>query len=99
MSQIMQASALGQALLEREALTPEQLENALTHQADDNRPLGEILVEQGYVHFSVVLEILGEQLKTTQLLSTSRPGRFLSVGFDWGRRGRASLCHPHVPRA
>ena len=62
MSDVMQASALGQALLDQGTISPDQLEVALTQQAESGRPLGEILVEQGFVRFSVVLSFLGQQL-------------------------------------
>jgi type IV pilus assembly protein PilB len=54
--------ALGALLVRDGAITPEQLENALTEKrATPERRLGEIIVEQGYASRAQVAQVLAEQ--------------------------------------
>jgi len=52
---------LGELLLEKKLLTEDELELALTEQAESNRLLGAILVERGYVSGPALAVALAEQ--------------------------------------
>jgi adsorption protein B len=52
---------LGNLLLEKELLTEKQLQAALQRQRQENRFLGDVLVEDGYLSKTDLLELLSEQ--------------------------------------
>jgi type IV pilus assembly protein PilB len=54
---------LGDILIERGVLAPEQLHKALERQRESKQPLGTVLVELGYIRSEVMADILAEQLK------------------------------------
>lgn len=59
----MERKELGQILLEKGLITPEQLEEALKIQSETKKYLGEILIEKGFVSKEDVLNALTEQSK------------------------------------
>lgn len=59
----MERYELGQLLLIKGVITPQQLEEALAQQKNTRKFLGEILVEHGFVSKEVLLEALTEQKK------------------------------------
>ena len=54
--------SLGEILVERKTLTPEQLREAMTRQQQSRKRLGEILMELGFADADAVLEGLSAQL-------------------------------------
>src|SRR5262249_25061913 len=54
--------ALGQILLDRELITPEQLDVAVAHQRGTDRRLGQVLLELGFTTHDAVLGALSIQL-------------------------------------
>ena len=60
---IMERKELGQILIEKGLITPEQLEEALILQDKEKKFLGEILIEKGYVKKEDIFEALTEQKK------------------------------------
>ncbi|MGC8976560.1 MAG: GspE/PulE family protein [Candidatus Ratteibacteria bacterium] len=63
MEKEMERKELGQILIERGLITPEQLEEALILQSQEKKFLGEILIEKGYVKKEDIIEALTEQKK------------------------------------
>lgn len=53
---------LGDLLVERKKITSEQLDEALTRQKASGEPLGQILVDAGYITQTDLLKMLAEQL-------------------------------------
>jgi len=62
MKLLSQAIKLGQMLIQDGHLTEDQLEQALNRQKGSRRKLGELLVEEGIVDESVVLDCLSQRL-------------------------------------
>ena len=56
------SNRLGEALVERGLLRPDHLEAALAEQAHSGRPLGRVLVGNGFVTEETLAETLAEQL-------------------------------------
>ena len=54
---------IGDLLVERKLLSPDQLAGALRRQGGAGRPLGELLVEDGLLEEEQLLEVLGRQLR------------------------------------
>lgn len=52
---------LGQMLIERDLLLPDQLDEALAHQDKSGTPLGELLIKMGYVKSAPIYECLAQQ--------------------------------------
>jgi hypothetical protein len=70
---------LGRLLVERGALSEEQLADALHEQLTNDRRLGEILVERGYVTtFDLVAAVIDQH----GLERTTEPGDFLSASLS-----------------
>lgn len=59
----MERKELGQLLLERGIITPEQLEEVLELQKKSKKFIGELLIEKGYVKKEDIIEALTEQKK------------------------------------
>jgi len=59
----MERKELGQLLVDKGILNPQQLEDILVLQRQTKKYLGEILVERGYVTRDLILEALTEQRK------------------------------------
>jgi len=79
---------LGLLLVEKGLLTEEELEFALTKQGEDNRRLGEILVETGLVSGPALAHVLAEQL-----------GVELSAEQGFGTGLRFEIVRRHEKRA
>jgi hypothetical protein len=60
--------ALGQLLVERGFLTPEQCEQALAYAREHQKKIGEALVELGFVSSALLSEALGEQFGTRPMV-------------------------------
>lgn len=58
---------LGDLLLERKLITPEQLDRALRKQKESGELLGSVLVELGYLSHKRLLEVLSEQMDRAPL--------------------------------
>ena len=56
------SSALGEVLLERNLITPEQLRIAIEHQRTTNRRIGQVLIDLGFTNADAVLGALSIQL-------------------------------------
>lgn len=56
---------IGEILLDNKLLTQEQLDRALSVQKDSNdiRPIGEILIEMGFINIKTLMDYLDVQLK------------------------------------
>ena len=59
----MERKELGQILVEKGLITPQQLEEALVQQLREKKFLGEILIEKGFVSKEQIIEALTEQKK------------------------------------
>jgi adsorption protein B len=72
---------LGDLLLERRFITVSQLETALEMQRKDHRPLGAILLEQGWVAEDDLVRILGVQfhMSTRKINPSQVPARVVSL--------------------
>jgi type IV pilus assembly protein PilB len=68
----MKRKELGEILIEKGLITPEQLEEALILQEKEKKFLGEILIEKGYVKKEDIYEALAEQKKTTNVVKLSK---------------------------
>ncbi|MES9843048.1 MAG: ATPase, T2SS/T4P/T4SS family [Candidatus Sedimenticola sp. PURPLELP] len=53
---------LGDLLIDKGILTKDQLSIALTEQKRQNKPLGQVLVQIGFISESVIRDVLGDQL-------------------------------------
>lgn len=82
---------LGELLLEKGLVTPDELELALTEQAETNRLLGAILVERGYVSGPALAVALAEQYGVE--LDTER-GFGTGLWAEIDRRHRAGRGRP-----
>lgn len=72
---------LGQLLLDRGIITPEQLEHALSLQKDSGGLLGQILVAQGYINnLQQLYEVLADQLNISY---ASKELEALAVTAEW----------------
>src|SRR3989442_699787 len=56
------SAALGEVLLERNLITPEQLKIAIDHQGTSNRRIGQVLIDLGFTNADAVLGALSVQL-------------------------------------
>jgi type IV pilus assembly protein PilB len=56
------SAALGEVLLERHLITPEQLRIAIDHQRTTNRRIGQVLIDLGFTNADAVLGALSLQL-------------------------------------
>jgi type IV pilus assembly protein PilB len=56
------SAALGEVLLERNLITPEQLRIAIDHQRTTNRRIGQVLIDLGFTNADAVLGALSLQL-------------------------------------
>jgi len=56
------SAALGEVLLERNLITPEQLKLAIEHQRTSNRRIGQVLIDLGFTNADAVLGALSIQL-------------------------------------
>src|SRR5438132_1069079 len=56
------SAALGEVLLERKLITPEQLKIAIEHQRTSNRRIGQVLIDLGFTNADAVLGALSVQL-------------------------------------
>src|SRR5437870_5299554 len=56
------SAALGEVLLERKLITPEQLKIAIEHQRTSNRRIGQVLIDLGFTNADAVLGALSPQL-------------------------------------
>ena len=54
---------IGDLLVERKLLSPDQLAEALHRQRNEGRPLGEVLVDGGFIDEDRLLDVLGRQLR------------------------------------
>lgn len=87
----MARKRLGELLLERGAISPAQLEAALTTQRTTRARLGTILVDQGALSEEALCQVLSEALRIPQVdLSTVQP--------EWGavHSLRARFCDQHA---
>ncbi len=60
----MPANFFGKFLLQENALTIDQLESALAHQEQNNRPIGELAVGSGYMTSAQVEQVIGAQRRS-----------------------------------
>jgi chromosome segregation ATPase len=61
-SALVPSRLLGELLIEKGLITPEELEEALAEQKENGKRLGEILVKKGYVSGPALTTVLAEQL-------------------------------------
>jgi chromosome segregation ATPase len=61
-SALVPSRLLGELLIEKSLITPEELEEALAEQKENGKRLGEILVKKGYVSGPELTTVLAEQL-------------------------------------
>jgi hypothetical protein len=54
-------SRLGELLLHRKLISPQQLEQAIEQQQGSEKPLGQILVEMNFISLEQIDRVLGEQ--------------------------------------
>jgi hypothetical protein len=64
---------LGEMLIERKLITPDDLERALELQKERGEKIGKILVDLGFVAARDVLSALSEQLSIPQVVLDSPP--------------------------
>ena len=89
-SALVPSRLLGELLIEKSLITPEELEEALTEQKDNGKRLGEILVKLGYVSGPELTTVLAEQLGVDMEKQT---------GFGSGLWSEIKRRHPRGGRA
>jgi tetratricopeptide (TPR) repeat protein len=87
-----QDARLGQVLVARKLITPEQLNEALAAQREERAPLGEILVKRGFIAFAALEKAL-EQQKARVALACAKCGAGHAVAsHDPSRRYVCTKC-------
>ena len=82
---------LGEILIEDGVLTPQSLEEALTHQKKEGGLIGQILIRLGYVSEEQVIAAVGKQLKIPYV-----PLSCYSVNGDTALQLGEDFCRRHL---
>ena len=82
---------LGEILIEDGALSPQSLEEALTHQKKEGGLIGQILIRLGYITEEDLIAAVGKQLKIPYI-----PLSHYSVNSETTMKFGADFCRRHL---
>ena len=92
-SALVPSRLLGELLIEKSLITPEELEEALAEQKENGKRLGEILVKKGYVSGPELTTVLAEQLGVDMEKQTGfGSGLWSEIKRRHPRGGRTGRC-------